>query len=108
MAMDAEQQLSRKSEPKPKMYREPPDFQKLHREFEEGLERKRKENKTTQPQEFNFAQKPPPRPKTANQQAAQQLENQKDRSYKKSGEAREVAHSTAKFEQQVEQRRREM
>ena len=45
-----------------KVYKKPPNFDKIHKEFDEAMERKRKENKTTQPQEFNFGQS---RPKSA-------------------------------------------
>jgi L-fucose mutarotase/ribose pyranase (RbsD/FucU family) len=34
--------------------RDPPNFDKLHKNFEEALERKRKENKTTEIKEFKF------------------------------------------------------
>ena len=33
----------------------PPNFDKMHRDFEEALERKRKENKTTDIKEFRFS-----------------------------------------------------
>ena len=60
----AEDSKNKKSPEKHFVYRDPPDFNRLHREFEEGMERKRKQNKTTKPREFNFSQKEPSRPKT--------------------------------------------
>lgn len=58
------------------VYRDPPDFDRLHREFEEGMERKRKQNKTTKPEEFNFNQRPNSRPKTAVFENAQNIFSQ--------------------------------
>ena len=35
--------------------KDPPNFNKMHRDLEEALERKRKENKTTDIKEFRFS-----------------------------------------------------
>jgi hypothetical protein len=100
--------LKRPASSQPRV-KQPPDFDRLHRQFEEALERKRKQNKTTEVCQFNFSSLPRDNPK-ANSQLAPPSPEEPARKGELPPQKSNIdifAQSTAKFTQQVEQRRRE-